>query len=824
MISDYIRLFFVNLFIFFTVTLLAQEPTDQDCLGAITVCQSVYVQPNSYSGTGNYPNEIPHPGSCPTNCLNSGEKNDVWYIFTVNSGGNLGFQITPNASSDDYDWAVYSLNDYDCEDIFTHVGEMQVSCNYSGTPGVTGATMVTGQSCVGASGSNRCVFIPVVEGETYVLNISNYSSSQSGYTLDFGLSTANIYDDVPPEIATIYSDDLQCGSTQLEFDFTERVLCNSVQPSDFSLTGPGGPYTVTDVYGYTCQQGGSAEDHFTMVFDPPIYESGAYSINVLPFSGIQDDCGNTSPVHSYGFDVDLNSPTADAGEDQDIAYGASTQLDGTVTGGTGNFNFDWQPEEKLVNHTVEDPFTINLTETTEYLMTVDDPGNNCKSTDNVIVNIVGGPMSVSVTADQQSVCAGNAVTIQAISSGGAGTYNYIWTSDPPGINYTSQIITVNPEVTTTYFVEVTDGFTTLNDQITITVYPTPIANAGPQQEINYGTFTFLDGSASNGTEPYSYSWSPPDKIDGDITVPNPQTVILESNQIYQLYVVDGHGCPGELSEVNVKVTGSALGAQPMSLPAQICYGQNAVLVSNVSGGGGGPYTLEWREKDGTWNATGDSVVVGPTETTKYFLKISDGYTIVDSILYTLQVNPLPQINLIPEGTSHDGNTIKVCVRDTVVIDAGNENNPPDMGYVWSNGWPGQFLVAKTNGNLLDYQSYIVEVTNNVTSCQNSDSINILFDFKECGTGVNENSINNQPVFVYPNPSKGVFQLQTVEGINKLKIKILDIRGRVLLEDSFSAINPGGWIKNIDMSKFADGIYLLKYKVDNKAYTQKIVKN
>ncbi|RLD90847.1 MAG: hypothetical protein DRJ09_02910 [Bacteroidetes bacterium] len=821
--SVFIKLLLVNFFVLFSIVLWAQEPTDQDCLGAITVCQSVYIQPNSYSGTGNYPNEIPHPGSCPTNCLNSGEKNDVWYIFTVNSGGNLGFQITPNNMSDDYDWAVYSLNDFDCQDIFNHVGQMQVSCNYSGSPGVTGATLVTGSTCVGGSGSNKCVFIPVVEGETYVLNISNYSSSQSGYTLDFGLSTANIYDDVPPEIATIYSDDLQCGSAEIEFDFSERVLCNSVQPTDFSLTGPGGPYTITDVYGYTCQQGGSAEDHFTMVFDPPIYESGAYSINILPFSGIQDDCGNTAAVHSYNFNVDLNSPVADAGEDQDIGYGSSTQLDGTVTGGTGSFNFDWQPEDKLLDHTLEDPFTINLTETTNYLMTVDDPGNNCRSTDDVTVNIVGGAMSVSVTADQQSVCSGNSVAIQAVPSGGAGAFTYSWTSDPPGVNYTSQIITVNPEVTTTYFVEVTDGFTTLTEQITITVYPTPVAIAGPEQEINFGTFTFLEGSASNGEAPYSYNWSPPDKIEGDITIPNPQTVILETNQIYQLYVVDNHGCPGDPSEVNIKVTGSALGAQPMSLPAQICYGDSAVLVSNVSGGGGGPYTLEWREKDGSWNTTGDSVVVNPTETTKYFLKISDGFTIVDSILYTLQVNPLPQINLIPEGATHNGNVIKICVRDTIAIDAGNDTNPPDMGYVWSNGWPGRYLVAKTNGNLLDFQSYNVTVTNNVTGCQNADSVSILFDFKECGTGIGENSVDNQPIFVYPNPNKGVFQLQTVEGIKKLKIKVVDIQGRVLIEHNYSSINPGGWTKDIDISNLANGIYLLKYKADSKAYIRKIVK-
>jgi len=220
---------------------------------------------------------------------------------------------------------------------------------------------------------------------------------------------------------------------------------------------------------------------------------------------------------------------------------------------------------------------------------------------------------------------------------------------------------------------------------------------------------------------------------------------------------------------------------------------------------------------------GDNIIVSPDTTTSYFLKITDGYTTVDSILYRLQVNPLPQINLIPEGTNHEGNVIKVCVRDTVAIDAGNEYNPPDMGYLWSTGWPEQIIVAKTNGNLLDFQSYQVTVTNNVTGCQNADSVSILFDFKECGTGVGENNIANQPLYVYPNPNSGKFQLQTVDGFKKLDIALMDLQGRIIFQKHFSSIKPGGWIKDIDMSKISDGIYLLKYKADNKSYTQKMVK-
>ncbi|MFT4903024.1 MAG: hypothetical protein ACI84S_000729, partial [Thalassomonas sp.] len=59
-------------------------PTVQDCDGAIPVCQDIYKEAVSYSGEGNYPNEINSGNSCL-----SGEINDAWYIFTVQTGGDL---------------------------------------------------------------------------------------------------------------------------------------------------------------------------------------------------------------------------------------------------------------------------------------------------------------------------------------------------------------------------------------------------------------------------------------------------------------------------------------------------------------------------------------------------------------------------------------------------------------------------------------------------------------------------------------------------------------------------------------------------------------
>ena len=80
---------FLALFCSATITLLAQysEP-EQNCIGAIPVCQDSYTQNNSYTGPGSFVDVVPYE-----TCLLTGETNSVWYIFTVQIGGSFGFTI-----------------------------------------------------------------------------------------------------------------------------------------------------------------------------------------------------------------------------------------------------------------------------------------------------------------------------------------------------------------------------------------------------------------------------------------------------------------------------------------------------------------------------------------------------------------------------------------------------------------------------------------------------------------------------------------------------------------------------------------------------------
>jgi hypothetical protein len=244
----------------------------------------------------------------------------------------MGFEITPNNFNDDYDWAVYDLTDARCEDIYSQVEQLQVSCNYSATKGMTGPNGGSSANCLGVGGSPFCSMIPVQEGEIYVINISSLSSSQSGYSLDFTMSTAQIYDDVPPEIVEIYDDVVECNTNTLTFRWSENMLCDRVKPVHFDVTGPGGPYVVTDVVGVACALGGTREKEFTLYVDPPFANNGNYELEIYSvLSGIVDACNNPAEAAVHPFTLDLGAPELD--ESGLAITGATCGMDnGSITG------------------------------------------------------------------------------------------------------------------------------------------------------------------------------------------------------------------------------------------------------------------------------------------------------------------------------------------------------------------------------------------------------------------------------------------------------------------------------------------------------------
>lgn len=166
-------------------------------------------------------------------------RNPFWYKFTCFTGGTLGFLITPLAPNEDYDWQLYDITGRNPDDIFTD-NSLVVTGNWAGTYGNTGAsaTGVNYINCASIPGDNEPTFaqMPVlIQGHTYLLLVSHYTNTQSGYNLSFGGGTAVITDPLEPHLVSAKPD---CDGTTIRLKLNKKMKCNSLTASgsEFSVS------------------------------------------------------------------------------------------------------------------------------------------------------------------------------------------------------------------------------------------------------------------------------------------------------------------------------------------------------------------------------------------------------------------------------------------------------------------------------------------------------------------------------------------------------------------------------------------------------------
>ncbi len=295
-----------------------------------------------------------------------------------------------------------------------------------------------------------------------------------------------------------------CGLTwydngpSCEYADGNYIVLNDIPTSDYYLNGhvcavlgAAGPITGA---GEVCQ--GASEEIYSV---EQVANAGGYtwavpdgaeitsgqntSIIMVSFS----DTAVSGDISVYAYDACSNGPAAvlpvevhplplaDAGDDFAINYGTSTTLQ-AAPGGSGTYTYHWAPEGLLVNPFVMNPQTVILTATTIFTLTVTDTETNCQSTDDVIVVIIGGPLSVAPVIFPASICAGETAQLFANAGGGSGNYTYAWTCVPPGTPPWSSNLPnplVSPDSSRQYLITVYDGFSSASGSAGLTVFPIP---------------------------------------------------------------------------------------------------------------------------------------------------------------------------------------------------------------------------------------------------------------------------------------------------------------------------------------------------------------
>lgn len=222
-------------------------------------------------------------------------------------------------------------------------------------------------------------------------------------------------------------------------------------------------------------------------------------------------------------------------------------------------------------------------------------------------------VEVTLTSDEIA-CPGESVTIFATPSGGGNGYNYLWNTGE-----TTQSISVTPQTTETYSVEVTDNCLdqTAFAEITVDVptFDPLVLDVTPDitEQCPFVPFD-LTVDATGGAASYTFTWT--DANGNVLSNSDLMTVIPSETTTYYVTVED---VCGDSAEDSITITILSPPLEVIISPFQeICPGDSVEIVTTVSGGFG-DYYFFWPHS----GETTSSVWVSPNETTDYRVIVRD---------------------------------------------------------------------------------------------------------------------------------------------------------------------------------------------------------
>lgn len=375
--------------------------------------------------------------------------------------------------------------------------------------------------------------------------------------------------------------------------------------------------------------------------------------------------------------------------------GDSLLLQGSIGNG---FTYQWKNDNVNIQNATLASYTVNQAGSYSVEIT-----NSCGTVQSsaTVINITLKPVATITPNGTTTFCEGNAVVLSAnIGSG----YSYKWLKDGTIIssainsNYTANsngdyaVITTNSCGSDT------------SVKTTITVNSLPIANAGIDINIPYGTSTTLAGTATGDSGNYSYSWTPSTLLDNPASATS-LTHNLTSTTTFYLFVTDNTTSCMDNDTVIVSISGSPLNSVANGTPTSICLGATSQLNSTTTGGSGN-YLYTWSSNpigSPVWTSTLSNPIVQPTVSTTYNVSVNDGSNIAtSSVVITVNNNPA----FTPM------NDVSICNGNSVTLTSSG-----GTAYQWNTGLLVNHIIVAPTSNT----TYTVTISNQF-SCSATDDV------------------------------------------------------------------------------------------------------
>jgi gliding motility-associated-like protein len=399
-------------------------------------------------------------------------------------------------------------------------------------------------------------------------------------------------------------------------------------------------------------------------------------------------CNGAGVTSSFEFYIsDFPDPMVVEGFDEGICLNASIDLEPFITGGYGNFSYEWS--------TTETTGIINVSPglMTTYNVIVSDTCGMPSDDADFIVTVFDLP-NLSVILDPEVVvveCAG--IEVVANAEGGDGDFSYVWTNENGQALFGWQntlwmSLWSNAEEIN---VEVTDGcgFTATTNAPVTYIVPDLIVNVPSEIEVLCNSqYTIEPDVTGEGLFYYNWyvngawvDWQPTYTANGvnDVTI----TVEVSDN------------CTNSVSQdIDIVIVSPEL---VLSLIDQASGSCIDVFQFEPSITGGIPgYSYSWSD-DGNNLGTDENLTFQSNQSTTVFLNVSDncGQSAQDSIIVTIESIP-PVIDL--------GEDIYASCVDLTQMDATVTDGIPDFDFTWT--IEGEVV---SNSSSLSHQSYETDV-------------------------------------------------------------------------------------------------------------------
>ena len=409
-------------------------------------------------------------------------------------------------------------------------------------------------------------------------------------------------------------------ATPLVADFSNTFACVTGQNNQvytFTNQSSGGvaPYT------YSWNFGTGATPATASTVGPHTVTYSSTGVKTISLT-VTDNIGTTS-VRSYDINVLTATGISISINDASICAGGTALLTAVVTGGSVSV-YQWQ---QLIASVWTNVGTNQNTYTTPALAAgtytyrvIGDPGTSCAAVSpNAVVTVAADP-TVSIAANDLSICDGGTTTFTATVSGGNGTSVYQWqynnsgTWTNVGTNsnvYTTPTLTPGSYV---YRLLVTQdaGCAVQSADQTVTVVADPtVSVAVTNPSICVGGSTTLTATPSGGNGTTNYQWQELvgavwGNVGTNSNVYTTPTLNTAGTYTYRVLITQDNGCSAQSANATVTVVADlAITTQPVNITE--CIGGTQTMTVAISGGSG-TISYQWQSSpNGTssWvNASG----------------------------------------------------------------------------------------------------------------------------------------------------------------------------------------------------------------------------